>query len=78
MWKFQNFSAPEILRDINIDGFRGSEIVILTISEALNFSETPKQAKLISRKIFGRKILRFPHHRILHIIILFQNYTDFT
>ena len=37
MWKFQFYSATQILREINFDHFEAPETVILTIWAALNF-----------------------------------------
>ena len=37
MWKFQDFSATQILREINVGHFEPPKIAILTISAALNF-----------------------------------------
>ena len=37
MWKFQDFSATQILREINFCHFEAPEIAILTIWAALNF-----------------------------------------
>ena len=37
MWKFSNFPATLILREINFADFTRSKTVVLTFSEALNF-----------------------------------------
>ena len=37
VWKFQGFSATQILREINFDYFRRSKNCIFTIVEASNF-----------------------------------------
>ena len=37
MWKFWNFSATQILREIKVDVTGASKIAILTHLEALNF-----------------------------------------
>ena len=37
MWKFQNFSATQILREINLGHFEEPKTAILTILAALNF-----------------------------------------
>ena len=37
MWKFQDFSVIQILREINFGHFEATKTAILTISEALNF-----------------------------------------
>ena len=36
-WEFTNFSATQILREINVSKFRVSKTAILTISEVLGF-----------------------------------------
>ena len=38
MWKFQNFFATQILREIKVGEFKSSEIAISTHLEALNFA----------------------------------------
>ena len=37
MWNFQNFSATQILREINLEDWRGSKTAIFADSEALIF-----------------------------------------
>ena len=37
MWKFQDFSATQILREIILGHFEGPKTAILTIRAALNF-----------------------------------------
>ena len=37
MWKFKNFTATQILREIKFGNFRGSKTAILAILKALNF-----------------------------------------
>ena len=37
MWKFQDFFATQILREINVGHFEAPKTAILTISAALNF-----------------------------------------
>ena len=37
MWKFQDFSATQILRETNFGKCRSSKHAILTVLEALNF-----------------------------------------
>ena len=37
MWKFQDLSATQILREINFGHFEAPKTAILTILEALNF-----------------------------------------
>ena len=37
MWKFQDFSATQILLEINFGNFEALKTAILTISAALNF-----------------------------------------
>ena len=37
MWKFQDISATQILREINFDQFEAPKTAILTICAALNF-----------------------------------------
>ena len=37
MWKFQDFSATQILREINVGHFEAPKTAILTIWAALNF-----------------------------------------
>ena len=64
MWKFQDFSATQILREINFGHFEAPKNASLTILVALNFRffeihkvskianfDLLKAAKLISRKI---------------------------
>ena len=38
MWKFQDFSDTQIIREINFGHFKGPKIAILTISALLNFT----------------------------------------
>ena len=38
MWKFQDFSATQILREFNFCNFKDPKSAILTISAALNFT----------------------------------------
>ena len=38
MWKFQDFSATQILREINFGHLEAPKIAILTISALLNFT----------------------------------------
>ena len=38
MWKFQDFSAIQILREINVGHYEAPQIAILTIWAALNFN----------------------------------------
>ena len=47
VWKFMNFSTTKILREINFDWFRDSNMTILTILEVMIFC-----LKLISRKFW--------------------------
>ena len=58
VWKFQDFSITQILREINFGGSRSSKITMFAILGALNFEEKKfrvyellKSLKLISRKI---------------------------
>ena len=37
MWKFQDFSATQILREINFGHFEALRIAIITILATLNF-----------------------------------------
>ena len=37
MWKFQDFSAPRILREINFGHFEATKSAIFNVQAALNF-----------------------------------------
>ena len=37
MWKFENFSGTQILREINVEDFRSTKSAISTRLEAVNF-----------------------------------------
>ena len=60
MWKFQDFSATQILREINYGHFEAPKTAILTIWAALNFESLnifdifkcviPKKSKLTPQK----------------------------
>ena len=61
MWEFQDFSATQILREINFGHFEAQETAVLTLRAALNFEvlgtfdvfkcEMPKNSKFKPSKI---------------------------
>ena len=61
MWKFLDFSAPQILRELNFGHFRSLKTDILTIKQNLNCRfldifeifkyETPKKSKFTASKM---------------------------
>ena len=57
MWKFNNFSAAQILREINVDIFRGWNAAILTTLEALKsgfwYILALKMVKFVKTQISG-------------------------
>ena len=56
VWKFTDFSAPQILREINLSEWKKEDVNCMTIFEILNL------LKLISRRILGaRKITKSIH-----------------
>ena len=67
MWKFKNFIAIHILREIDFSDFKSLKIAILITSWSLLYftkliaSETVKTSKLISRKIGAAEKLSIFH-----------------
>ena len=67
VWKFHDFSAAQILREINFDHFKAPKSVILTILGALSYQmlgvchifkcEIPKNQKFKAWKLISRKKL---------------------
>ena len=69
LWKFVDFSVSEILREINFGEFKVIKVVILTLSEALNFDfwdisaiqnlKNPQNQNSVPLKIVKIAVFRF-------------------
>ena len=59
MWKYQDFSATQILREINFGHFEATKTAILTIWVVLNF-EFLGIFDIVKREIFPRIKIQNP------------------
>ena len=55
MWKFQDFSATQILREINFLSCSSSKMAIFAVFELLNFEFGKFQTSEIAKKIINSK-----------------------